>query len=423
MVKILIMDDEPGLRNIVYNMLKPLGYPLFTAEDGHQAIEIAKREIPDLAMLDMRVPDMDGLEALAELKKINPNIKAIMLSGFGDVDSAIEALKKGANEYISKPFKVDEVLAAVRKTIGTITGEAVPAAPQGAAAAAPAPAPVKKVVVPEPKKPAPAPVPAPVAVPVPGAAAGGSKKIVMLAAAVVVLAVLVGGGLFAWKSGLIGGASSESFTIPYTNQSSVTLIRPFLWITDASTGNIYKHNRDASLSIDSIYKTANSQPTGITFDGQSIWTCSASKQRIYRHKVDKELTIEAIFATANSNPSSLYYDAGNLWVLDSAAGKIYKHKTDEALTPEGEYTSPAANPCGMFRNGEFFYIGDARTGKMFKVSASDFAVTEVYAMPNFTNGKYKMTNVAWDGKNIWASTENAGKIIRIPLTSLKPVEF
>jgi CheY-like chemotaxis protein len=420
MVKILIMDDEPGLRNIVFNMLKPLGHPLFTAEDGHQAIEIAKREIPDLAMLDMRVPDMDGLEALAELKKINPKIKAIMLSGFGDVESAIEALKKGATEYISKPFKVQEVLAAVNKAILSINQESGGA---GATTPAPIPVPVRKAAIPEPIKKQPAPVvPAPVHAPS-AATVGIPKKVITMGIVGVLVVILAVGGIFVWKKGLIGAPASETYSIPYTNLSGVCWMRPYLWVTDALTGNIYKHNRDASLSIDSIYKTANTQPTGITYDGQTIWTCSAAKQRIYKHKMDNALTIDAIYATSNSNPSSIYFDAGNLWVLDATAGKIYKHKTDDTLSPEGVFNSPVTNPCGMFRNGEFFYIADAKTGKIYKVSANDFAVSEVYAVPNFTNGKYKMVNITWDGKNIWASAENAGKLIRIPFTSLKPIEF
>jgi len=61
MVKILIMDDETGLRNIMSNIVKPLGYAVFTAEDGKQALDIARQEIPDIALLDIRVPDMDGL--------------------------------------------------------------------------------------------------------------------------------------------------------------------------------------------------------------------------------------------------------------------------------------------------------------------------------------------------------------------------
>lgn len=429
MVKILIMDDEPGLRNIVYNMLKPLGYPLFTAEDGHQAIEIAQREIPDLAMLDMRVPDMDGLEALAELQKINPRIKAIMLSGFGDVESAITALKKGASEYISKPFKVDEVLAAVNKAIQTInqeSGVATPPpmqAPAAAAASAPAPvpvpAPIRRSAIPEPIRKAPPPIASPAA----HASVGIPKKMITVGLIAGLCVLLVGGGIFAWKKGIIGGASSEAFAIPYTNLSGVCWVRPYLWVTDSLTGNIYKHNRDAALSIDSIYKTANTQPSGITYDGQNLWTCSVSKQRIYKHKLDSSLTIEAIYAISNSNPSSVYFDSGALWVLDAVAGKIYKHRTDDTLSPEGVYNSPVSNPCGMFRNGEFFYIADAKTGKIYKVSRNDLAVSEVYALPNFTNGKYKLVNIAWDGKNIWASAEGAGKLIRIPFTSLRPIEF
>lgn len=117
MAKILIMDDEEGIRNIVYNMLKPFGHPMFTAEDGKQAIEIAKKEIPDLAMLDIRVPDMDGFEVMDELKKINPEIKCIMLSGFADNYSEYTALKLGAFHYCSKPFKVDELMEVVRKAL------------------------------------------------------------------------------------------------------------------------------------------------------------------------------------------------------------------------------------------------------------------------------------------------------------------
>ncbi|MGA2089941.1 MAG: response regulator [Endomicrobiales bacterium] len=117
MIKILIMDDEPALRNIVYNLLKPLGHQLFTSADGRQAIETGAKEIPDVALLDVRVPDMDGLEVLTELRKINPHIKCIMLSGFGDTDAAVDAIKRGAFEYINKPFKIDEVLKIVSKAV------------------------------------------------------------------------------------------------------------------------------------------------------------------------------------------------------------------------------------------------------------------------------------------------------------------
>ena len=87
MAKVLVVDDEPGMRQVVLNVLKTEGHELFSAEDGKQAIELAKNESPVLVMLDMRLPDMDGLEILAEIKKMLPNTQVIMLSGFGDVES------------------------------------------------------------------------------------------------------------------------------------------------------------------------------------------------------------------------------------------------------------------------------------------------------------------------------------------------
>lgn len=120
MVKILIMDDEPDMRNILYSIVKPLGHAVFTAEDGKQAVEIAGREIPDVALLDMRVPDKDGLEVLGELLKLNAKARVVMVSGFGDVESADQALRQGAFGYLSKPFKVSEVLNAVKKAVASV---------------------------------------------------------------------------------------------------------------------------------------------------------------------------------------------------------------------------------------------------------------------------------------------------------------
>ena len=119
MSKILIMDDEEGLRNIIFKILKPGGHILFLAQDGKEAIEIAKKEKPDLALLDVRVPDMDGLEVLTELKKIDPTIQCIMLSGFEDGETSKEAIKRGAFDYVLKPFKVQEVLELVNKALAS----------------------------------------------------------------------------------------------------------------------------------------------------------------------------------------------------------------------------------------------------------------------------------------------------------------
>jgi DNA-binding NtrC family response regulator len=122
MVKILIMDDEEVVRNAIFDMLKPLGHKVFLADSGVQAIELARREYFDVALLDIKIPDMGGLDVMAELKKINPNVRCIMLSSLSDVQSAVIAIKQGAADYISKPFKEEDVVKVVSGVIQSMFG-------------------------------------------------------------------------------------------------------------------------------------------------------------------------------------------------------------------------------------------------------------------------------------------------------------
>jgi len=137
MAKILVMDDEAGFRTVIQSVLKPYNHDIYTAEDGRQALEIAARERPDIAFLDIRVPGSDGVEVLAQLKKLNPAIKCIMLSGFADSETAGEALKMGAFDFLKKPFKIDDVLKAVEKALKTNRVQNVPVAISPGAASVP----------------------------------------------------------------------------------------------------------------------------------------------------------------------------------------------------------------------------------------------------------------------------------------------
>ena len=109
MATILVVDDEPGLRAVLSSTIKSLGHTVLTAENGNQAIETVKSANPDAIFLDIRLPDMDGLQILEEVKKINPGIPVIMCSGFADVESAINTVKMGAFDYISKPFRKERI--------------------------------------------------------------------------------------------------------------------------------------------------------------------------------------------------------------------------------------------------------------------------------------------------------------------------
>jgi len=113
--RILIVDDEESMRHMLSLLLKKEGYDPQTAENGKVALEKIERENFDFILSDIRMPEMDGLEFLRKAKVKNPDLTVVVMSAFGNVDTAIEAMKRGAYDYISKPFKPDEVILTLRK--------------------------------------------------------------------------------------------------------------------------------------------------------------------------------------------------------------------------------------------------------------------------------------------------------------------
>ncbi len=117
--KILIVDDAAFMRMMIKDILSKNGYEIVgEAADGMQAIEKFKETQPDLVTMDITMPEMDGITALKEIKKINPNAKVIMCSAMGQQAMVIDAIQAGAKDFIVKPFQADRVLEAISKTLG-----------------------------------------------------------------------------------------------------------------------------------------------------------------------------------------------------------------------------------------------------------------------------------------------------------------
>jgi two-component system, NtrC family, response regulator AtoC len=114
-VRILVVDDEPGLRHTLTLILEDDGYQVATAEDGELGLKSALAEPPELILCDVRMPRMDGLAFLERYRTAGGTALIIMMSAYGSIDSAIEAMRRGAYDFISKPFNADEVLLTVRK--------------------------------------------------------------------------------------------------------------------------------------------------------------------------------------------------------------------------------------------------------------------------------------------------------------------
>lgn len=119
MAKILVVDDAAFMRMMVKDALKKGGYDdLYEAEDGAQAVEKYKEIQPDLVIMDITMPNKDGLQALKEIRGVNPGATVVMCSAMGQESMVIEAIKSGAKDFIVKPFKADRILKTVTSIVG-----------------------------------------------------------------------------------------------------------------------------------------------------------------------------------------------------------------------------------------------------------------------------------------------------------------
>jgi len=115
--RILIVDDEEQMRELLTKVLEKNGYQVTAAGDGTQALALLEKEPVDLVVTDVRMPGLGGMEALKAIKELNPDIVVIIMTAFGSIDQAVQAVKEGAYDYINKPFKIDEMLLTIRKAL------------------------------------------------------------------------------------------------------------------------------------------------------------------------------------------------------------------------------------------------------------------------------------------------------------------
>jgi len=115
--KVLVVDDEESIREFFEIMLKREGYEVWTASNGKEALERLKKGRADLILSDIQMPEMSGLELLTKVKEQDPEALMIMITAFGSTETAVEAMKLGAYDYIQKPFKIDEVKIILRQAL------------------------------------------------------------------------------------------------------------------------------------------------------------------------------------------------------------------------------------------------------------------------------------------------------------------
>ena len=115
--RILVVDDEEALRTVLSSELSSGGYDVTTASDGDEAIASVKNKKFDLVLLDIKMPKVDGFEVLKFIKKNFPAIRVIMLTGFADLKNAIESKKHGAEDFVSKPYDLVDLLTTIERVL------------------------------------------------------------------------------------------------------------------------------------------------------------------------------------------------------------------------------------------------------------------------------------------------------------------
>jgi DNA-binding NtrC family response regulator len=115
--RILVIDDDESVRKVLSAALEDEGYKVDTAENGAQAIEKSHQGFYNMALIDIRLPDMEGTRLLSELKQTTPKMRKIIVTGYPSMQNAIEAVKKEANDYVVKPFKMELVLETIKRQL------------------------------------------------------------------------------------------------------------------------------------------------------------------------------------------------------------------------------------------------------------------------------------------------------------------
>lgn len=116
-VRILVVDDDESIRKVLATILEDNGYAVDTAKNGEEAIKKSRLKFYNVALIDIRLPDIEGIELLTKMRNTTPKMRKIIITGYPALQNAIDALNKGADAYIVKPFDMDKVLQTIKEQL------------------------------------------------------------------------------------------------------------------------------------------------------------------------------------------------------------------------------------------------------------------------------------------------------------------
>ncbi|NWG10255.1 response regulator [Candidatus Bathyarchaeota archaeon] len=115
--RILIVDDDENIRKVIATILSDEGYAVESVDTARKAVEATKKKFFNLALIDIRLPDMEGIELLTKMRDTTPKMRKIIITGYPTLQNAVEAVNRGADSYILKPFDMEKVLETIREQL------------------------------------------------------------------------------------------------------------------------------------------------------------------------------------------------------------------------------------------------------------------------------------------------------------------
>src|SRR5918992_6186251 len=114
---LLLIDDDPASQEVLADRLEALGYRVFAAANGQEGLALVEKEGPQLLLLDIEMPGMNGLEVLKAIRKRENDVTVVMITAYGTIERAVQAMKEGAYDFITKPFEPDHIALTVQRAL------------------------------------------------------------------------------------------------------------------------------------------------------------------------------------------------------------------------------------------------------------------------------------------------------------------
>lgn len=396
---ILIVDDEKDMRAALSNALKHEGYTVIDAGDGASALEIIKREPIELVLLDIRMPNMDGIEVLEKIRQEYSSLPVVMVTGYGSIESAVQSIKKGAFDYVLKPFDLTKLVTVMEKAmqISTIEkGEKLldrqVASNLGLKKKARKTEKYRKL-----KR-------------------GLIFKLSFLIFCIV-LSIFI--SYFVIKE---YGWDRKIYYISSEHPSAITFNSQDIFISDWVKEEIYQYQKKSALDLLKTFSCAGKHITGLAFARNCIFSCDGWEGKIYKHKMDDNLSIEQTYSSPAKNPSCLFWDGKYLYSGDSAANIIYKHDAGKDLQVVASYPVNTKRLIGIYVEGTSIWAADGAAKKIYKyaIVSGKPVLSKSYSLEDKEKSisAFAVVNRKFS-KEIWILSEESSEIHIYNLWHLK----